>query len=132
MCCFVAGVIFVVGYDMLREPGMPERLLNPNLDDVTYPMPMWLLIAGGALIVVGLVLVVTVWLLSPRWSEGAGPTGPDSLRPALMTLGAVALGAFAVVVIGGHRSALLPGFLLLAAMGLVISSLVIWGQRSSL
>ena len=124
--CVGAGLVFALGYDSLHTPSAHY----PRFGQGTYPIPKWLLNIGLVMIVVGVVLVAAGWLTSPRWHAGMPPPEQRYVMPVLASFVAVALSAFATVLIAGHKSPLVADTMITAVLCLlVVSGLVLKNRR---
>ena len=116
------GAVLALGYLNLRYPNPRKAVNNPELNDVVYDVPHWMLGVGVGLFSFGLLCVVLGWYSSPRWQQGPlhrlwGPTLVSMLLSGWLTS--------VVVAVLGRDSAEVRLWLVLVVGGPVVGVFVL-------
>lgn len=90
------GAVLALGYLSLRYPSARKAVTNPELNDVVYDVPHWMLGVGVGLFSLGLLCIFAAWYASPIWQAGPlhrlwGPTLASFLIAGWLTSVVVAV-----------------------------------------
>jgi len=131
LVCFVAGLnaltvgaVMSLGYLSLRTPTTREVMEHPELEDVVYDVPRWLLSTGLVLVGIGLMSCLVAWYTSPQWLEGP----PFGRRGGRLLLSNLATGWLAVILVAvaARESGVIGWWLLLLVAPPIIAVWFAW------